>query len=76
MKTLATAVGTIVLAFLGFVALALLMAFPTKWLVNYLFSATFLLYIFGVAKITIWQALWLNVLTGLLFRSSVTKGSK
>jgi hypothetical protein len=54
---------------LGVIALiliiALLLAFPVMWLWNWLMPV-----IFGLIKITFWQALGLNLLTGFLFKSS------
>jgi hypothetical protein len=58
----AVVLGVIVLVF----GLALLFAFPTMWAVNYLFSASFLTFVFGVAKINFWRALVLNFIVGYL----------
>jgi hypothetical protein len=66
MKVLMTIVIGIALG----AALSLLFAWATAALVNYLFAAAFLTFVFGTAKITFWQAFVLNLLTGLLFRSS------
>jgi hypothetical protein len=54
---------------LGFL-FALLMALPTMWLWNWLMPT-----IFGLIKIGFWQALGLNILTGILFRNNHS-GSK
>lgn len=56
-----TIIGGIVLT----VGMALLMALPTMWLWNYLMPV-----IFGLIKIHFWQAFWMNVLTGILFKST------
>jgi hypothetical protein len=49
------------LTVLGFAALfAAAMGYPTKWLVNYLFSPSLLMSVFGIAQITFWKAFWLN----------------
>jgi hypothetical protein len=65
METLLKAVGAIVV-FIGLVALlAVLTAYPTKWVVNYLFTPGILTVLFGTAKIGFWQALALNFITGL-----------
>jgi hypothetical protein len=53
-------VGIVALIF----GLALLFAFPTMWAVNYLFSTSLLLTIFGVAKLNFWRALVLNFVVG------------
>ena len=50
-----------------FVALILcvLFAFPTMWLWNWLMPA-----LFGITKITFWQALGINLLSEILFKST------
>ncbi len=52
---------------------ALLLAFPTMWLVNAVLAPSAITAIFGVAKIGFWQALGLGILTGLLFRPTIQK---
>lgn len=47
------------------VLMALLFGLPTMWLWNWLMPT-----LFGLVKIGFWQALGLNALTGILFRSS------
>lgn len=59
--------------FIGFVVL--LMAWPTEFLVNYLFTPSLLISIFGVAKITWTQALCINTLASILFKSSSSSKS-
>ena len=58
-----------VIKILGAIALVLLMAFlfalPTMWLWNYLMPV-----IFGLIKISFWQALAMNLLCGFLFKSA------
>lgn len=54
------------------VLLGLLLAFPTKWLINGLFSQAFLLFLFGTTKISVWTAWGINILCGLLFKSTET----
>lgn len=68
MKTFVSFVGIAVIL----VALALLMAFPTLWLVNYLFAPSLLLSIFGVSQIGFWKALALNLFFGFFVKSSST----
>ncbi len=46
---------------------ALLLALPIMWLWNWLMPL-----IFGLIKINFWQALGLGLLSGLLFKSSIT----
>jgi len=72
METLVKFVGAAVIA-LGLIAIvAAIMAIPTMFLVNYLFSDTTLNTVFGVPFFDFWKALWLNILCGLLFKTSVT----
>jgi len=61
MKILIVVLGVIALIF----GLALLFAFPTLWLWNWLMPP-----IFGLTKITFWQAFGINLLTNILFKSS------
>lgn len=49
---------------------AMVMGFPTMWLMNYLFAPSFLELVFGVAKMTFWKAFWVNILAGILVKSS------
>jgi hypothetical protein len=63
METVIEILGVIALI----VLLAILMALPTMWLWNWLMPT-----IFGLTKITFWQALGINLLTGI-FRSSYNK---
>jgi hypothetical protein len=68
-------VVVVVGAFMLILGLALLFAFPTMWAVNYLFSTSLLLTIFGVAKLNFWRALVLNFVVGW-FRTSKTGEKK
>lgn len=52
------------------VGIALLVAFPTMWLWNELMPE-----IFGLIKISFWQALGLNLLASILFKSSSSSSS-
>jgi hypothetical protein len=45
---------------------AIIMAFPTMWLWNYLMPD-----IFGITEITLYQAMAINFLSGILFRSNI-----
>lgn len=47
------------------VIIAILFAFPIKWLWNWLMPV-----IFNLPEITVWQALGLNVLSSFLIRST------
>jgi hypothetical protein len=46
---------------------AILLAIPTMVLWNYVMP-----YVFGLTQITLFQAMALNILSGILFKSSVT----
>jgi phosphoglycerol transferase MdoB-like AlkP superfamily enzyme len=46
---------------------AILLAFPTMWLWNWLMPN-----IFGVMKIDLYQAIGINFLTHILFKSNIT----
>jgi hypothetical protein len=58
------------------VALSLLLTLPVYWIVNSLFQPAVLIALFGVSHLTIWQALWLNILCTLLFKGSSGVSSK
>lgn len=51
--------------FMGF-----LLAFPTKWLMNWLIAPDAMAAVFGVAKFDVWHAWGLNVLAGFLFKGA------
>lgn len=57
-------IGAIILALFTIFVIALIFAYPTMWLWNWLMPT-----IFGLTKITVWQALGLSMLSGLLIRS-------
>ncbi len=61
METLLKVFGAIALI----VVLAIIFSLPTMWLWNWLMPA-----LFGLTKISWVQALGINVLSGILFRSS------
>ena len=71
MEILSKIIGFVVLALGALFAFALIMAFPTKWLWNWLMP-----YLFALKTISVWQALGINILCGFLFRSSTTTKSK
>lgn len=59
--------GVIVLAMLMLVVIAVFMGLPTMLLWNWLMPT-----LFGLKTITFWQAIGLNVLSGILFKSSAS----
>jgi hypothetical protein len=54
------------------VGFSLLLAWPTLWLVNYLFTSQVLLTLFGIPALTFWKAFWLNFFFGAAFKSTYT----
>lgn len=67
MNDVGVLIGKIVLGLLMLVSLAVIFAFPTMWLWNWLMPV-----IFKLTEINLWQALGINILSGLLFRSTNT----
>lgn len=72
MEKFAKGVGLFVIFLVVLTFLSVIGAYPTKWLVNYLFTPGLLNSVFGTPSISFWQALALNVLFGLLVKSSNT----
>ena len=75
METVTKAVGTVVLVVVIVAVLAIVLAYPTKWLVNYTFSPTAIMAVFGRSALDFWHALALNAVCGLLFKSTSTSSS-
>jgi hypothetical protein len=65
------AVGKAFVVVLVIVVIIIIFAFPTMWLWNWLMPE-----IFNLSEITIWQALGLNLLSGILFKSTTTINKK
>lgn len=76
METVVKVVGAIVLVVVIVFVLALIMAFPVMWLMNYLFAPSFLTMVFGISQMTLWKAFWFNFFMGLAIRSSCSHSSK
>ena len=75
MKAIAYIVGGLgVLALI--VGLALLFAFPLMWAINYVFTSSVLLALFGVPQITFWKTVALSIVAGSLFKGSSSSSSK
>ena len=72
METVVKALGVFTLAMLLIVAVSVIGAYPTKWLVNYVLAPQFIYFVFGVTKIGFWKALGTNVLASSLFKSTTT----
>jgi hypothetical protein len=64
-------VGYFFLGLATVVVVAILIAFPTMWLWNWLMPE-----IFGLPEIEVLQALGLNILGGFLFKGSSSTSSK
>jgi hypothetical protein len=74
MKILAYIIGAIgVIALL--VGLALLTAYPLMWAINYTFTSSVLLALFGVPQITFWKTVLLSIVTGWLFKGGSSSSS-
>ena len=75
MEKVVAVFGLFVISLALVLGLAMLMAYPTMWVMNYLFTAQLLAFVFGAAKITFWQAFFLNMITGVFFRSGGSSSS-
>ena len=62
-----TAVGAIIMGVLLGAGISLLMTFPEMWAINYTFSPTALLAVFGVAKLAFWKTFVFTFLVSLFF---------
>ena len=67
-----TGLGALLFIALGIAGLAMLGAYPTKWIMNYLFNPTLLSHIFTVSRFDFWHAFCLNYIAGTLIKSSLT----
>lgn len=76
MEALTKFVGIVVLVVVLVFLIAALMAYPTMWLMNYLFAPSFLQTVFGITAITFWKAFWFNFFMGLVIKSSSSSSSK
>jgi len=68
MEKIAVFLGAVLLGLVLIIVGSLLLAFPTMWLWDYLMPT-----LFKLKEITIYQAIALNVLSGILFKSSSNK---
>ena len=67
-----TGLGALLFIALVIAGLAMLGAYPTKWIMNYLFNPTLLSHIFTVSRFDFWHAFCLNYIAGALIKSSLT----
>jgi hypothetical protein len=63
---------SISLVILLVIGLALVLTFPLMWLINWLFTPTVLVTLFGTSQITFWKTFALATVCGWLFKSSAT----
>ena len=73
MEKFLKAVGTSVIIVVALAGVSLLMAFPTKWVVNYLFNPTLLATIFTTGHLTVWHAWALNFAASTLIKSQLNE---
>jgi hypothetical protein len=71
MDKLATIIGFLILGLLIVAFFSLVMGLPTMLLWNWLMPQ-----LFGLKAVTFWQAVGLNMLAGILFKSYSTSKSK
>jgi hypothetical protein len=69
--TILYTIGMISVVVVMIIVVACLLAFPVKWLWNWIMPI-----LFNLKEITAWQALGLTLLCGLLFKSTVSNQSK
>jgi hypothetical protein len=58
------------------VVIGLLLTYPLMWAINYVFTTSVLLAVFGVPQITFWKTFLLSFVTGWLFKGNSTSSSK
>lgn len=68
MKFIVTILGVLALLFV----IAVVGAYPTMWLFNYLFAPSLLLAVFGVPALGFWKALAVNMFFGFFVKTSNT----
>jgi hypothetical protein len=77
MDKIVAGLGVLIIVLAAALGLAMLMAYPTMWLMNYLFTAQVLTFLFGAAKITFWKAFAFNTLfSGLVSSGYSSSKSK
>ena len=70
MKSVSQVVGAVVLGLLAVAGIAFVFTYPFVLLMNYLFAPSFLLSVFGVAKIGFWRTFLLSIFTAFFFKST------
>lgn len=66
----------VLLAIAVLAGIVLLFTFPVMWAINYVFTTSVLLALFGVPQITFWKTFVLSFVLGILFKGSSTSSSK
>lgn len=72
MEVVIKAVGAVVLAVVALAFFAAVMAYPTMWIVNYLFAPSAIAAVFGVSQLTFCKALALSYVSGALIKGTNT----
>jgi hypothetical protein len=70
------AIGLGIVAFVVVIGLSLLLAFPTKWAINYVVNPTLLATVFTTGHFSVWHAWALNFLASSLVKSTNTGSTK
>jgi hypothetical protein len=73
MDTLIKVVGVVVVGAFTVAGLSILMAFPTMWMVNYVFTPGVIFSLFGISQLTVVKAWGLNFICGTLFKSTYSQ---
>lgn len=71
-ESLAKIIGSAVLVLIVLLGVAALGAYPTKWIMNYLFAPTLLQSVFGVTKFTLLRAFCLNSIASTLIKGTTS----
>jgi phosphate/sulfate permease len=76
MESLAKIVGAVVLVVVIVFVLSALMAYPVQLMVNYIFTDSVRVALFGTPILGFWKAFWLTSLCGFLFKGTSSSNSK
>lgn len=64
---------TLVIGVALLVLFSFLFAYPVMWLINVIFTPSFLVFVFGTTKISVWTAWALGMLVSMLFSRRSSK---
>jgi len=76
MKFILEVISTLIVVATILVVIALLMGYPTMWMMNYLFTPAVLQTVFGISQMTFWKAFWFDVFAGGLVMGSSSSSRK